>query len=134
MALKVESEVSIAIATGVLAYAAYQMALPNLADIRSLEKGNADIQGAERAAAWTAAGMVSLVALLTKSPSVFTVGGAVVIGSSWATRHADTVDTVTKRAAAFAPAPAMGATEGPVGDQVVGSQNAPVLPLYGVAV
>lgn len=133
MALKVESEVSIALATGVLAYSSYQMALPSVADIRTLEKNNADVQGAERSAAWISAGLVSLVALMTKSPSVFVVGGAVVIGASWSTRHADQVDTVTKRAASFVPAPAMGA-EGPVGDQVTATQTAPVLPTYGVAV
>lgn len=133
MALKADSEISIALATGVLAYGSYQMALPSMADVRSLEKNNADIQGAERTAAWMAAALVSGVALLTKSPAVFTVGGAVVIAASWTTRHADAVDTVSKRAASFVPAPAMGA-EGPVGDQVVSSQSASVTPIYGVAV
>ncbi len=133
MALKADSEVSIALATGVLAYASYQLALPSTADIRSLERNNADVQAAERIAAWTAAGLVSLVALLTRSPAVFTVGGAVVIGSSWTTRHADQVDTVSKRASQFVPAPAMG-SEGVVGDKVEATQMAPVMPLYGVAV
>jgi hypothetical protein len=133
MALKADSEVSIALATGVLAYGSYQMALPTVADVRSLEKNNADIQGAERVAAWVSAGLVSLVSLVTKSPSVFVVGGAVVIAASWMTRHADQVDTVQKRASAFVPAPAMG-SDGPVGDQVTASQMAPVMPIYGVAV
>ncbi len=133
MALKADSEVSIALATGVLAYGSYQMALPTVADVRSLEKNNADIQSSERVAAWVSAGLVSFVALITKSPSVFTVGGSVVIATSWMHRHADQVDTVSKRAAAFVPAPAMGA-EGVVGDEVVATQSAPVLPLYGVAV
>lgn len=130
--LKADSEVSIAIAVGVLAYGSYQMALPSVADIRSLEKNNSDIQGAERTAAWVAAGFVSLVSLITKSPSVFVVGGAVVVASSWMTRYADQVDTVTKRAATAIPT-AMG-MDGPVGDDVVASQSAPVMPMYGVAV
>lgn len=133
MALKADSEVSIALATGVLAYGSYQMALPTVADVRSLEKNNADIQGSERVAAWVSAGLVSLVSLITKSPSVFVVGGAVVIAASWMTRHADQVDTVSKRAAQFVPAPAMG-SEGVVGDEVVATQSAPVMPIYGVAV
>lgn len=133
MALKVDSEISIALATGVLAYGSYQMALPSMADIRSLEKNNADIQGAERAAAWMAAVLVSGVALLTQSPAVFTVGGAVVIAASWTTRHADAVDTVQKRASTLIPAPAMG-VEGVMGDQVATSQSASVTPIYGVAV
>lgn len=133
MALKADSEVSIALATGVLAYGSYQMALPTVADVRSLEKNNADIQGSERVAAWVSAGLVSLVSLITKSPSVFVVGGAVVIAASWMTRHADQVDTVGKRASAFVPSPAMGA-EGVVGDEVTASQSASVTPIYGVAV
>jgi hypothetical protein len=131
--LKADSEVSIALAVGVLAYGSYQMALPSVADVRSLEKNNADIQGAERVAAWVSATLVSGVALITKSPSVFVVGGAVVIAASWMTRHADAVDTVQKRVTAFAPAPAMG-SEGVIGDQIASSQSANVTPIYGVAV
>lgn len=131
--MKPESEVSIALATGVMAYAGYQMALPSTADIRSLEPGNRDIQAAERVAAWTAAGIVSLVALLTKSPAVFTVGGLVVVGASWTTRHADQVSTVSKKAASLVPSPAQG-TEGVVGDQVASVQQLPTTPVYGVAV
>lgn len=131
--MKPESEVSIALATGVMAYAGYQMALPSTADIRSLEPGNRDIQAAERVAAWTAAGIVSLVAILTKSPAVFTVGGLVVVGASWTTRHADQVSTVSKKASSLVPSPAQG-TEGVVGDQVAAVQQLPTTPVYGVAV
>jgi hypothetical protein len=95
MSLKPDTEVSIALATAVMAYGTYQVALPTTADIRSLEPNNADIQASERVAAWMAAGLVSLVALVTKSPAVFSLGGLVVIGASWSTRHADQVSTVS---------------------------------------
>jgi hypothetical protein len=133
MALKPDAEISIALATGVMAFATYQVALPPVADIRSLEPNNKDIQGSERLAAWTAAGLVSLVALLTKSPSVFTVGGLVVIVSSWSARHADQVSTVSKKAGSLVPAPAAG-TEGVVGDDVAAAQQLSSVPMYGVAV
>jgi hypothetical protein len=135
MALKPDAEISIALATGVMAFATYQIALPPVADIRSLEPNNKDIQGAERLAAWTAGGLVSLVALLTKSPSVFMVGGLTVIVSSWSARHADQVSTVSKRASTLVPAPAKG-TEGVVGDEVAASQQLSTVPAsgYGVAV
>lgn len=133
MALKPDAEISIALATGVMAFATYQVALPPVADIRSLEPNNKDIQGSERLAAWTAAGLVSLVALLTKSPSVFTVGGLVVIVSSWSARHADQVSTVSKKAGTLVPLPAAG-PEGVVGDDVAMAQQASTLPMYGVAV
>ncbi len=131
--MKADSEISIALATGALAYGAYQVALPTVADVRSLDKNNADVQGAERTAAWVSAALVSFVALVTKSPSVFTVGGSVVIAASWMHRHADQVDAVSKRASSFVPAPAMG-PEGVVGDKVESASSAPVLPMYGVAV
>lgn len=131
--MKPEAEVSVGIATAVMAYAAYQMALPSTADIRSLESNNADIQGAERTAAWIAAGGVALVSLLTKSPAVFTIGGLAVIGSSWTARHADQVSAVSKKASSMIPAPATG-PEGVVGDEVAAAQQMPVTPLYGVAV
>lgn len=131
--MKPDAEVSIALATSVMAYGAYQLALPSVADIRTMEPGNVDVQAAERVAAWVAAGGVSLVALITKSPAVFILGGATVIAASWATRHADRVDSITHKAAGMMPAPAKG-TEGVVGDQVAASQQLPATPVYGVAV
>jgi hypothetical protein len=131
--LKPDAEISIALATGVMAYASYQVALPAVADVRTLEPGNRDIQAAERVAAWTAAGIVGLVALLTKSPSVFIVGGGVVIGTSWTMRHADQVSTISKKAGSLIPAPATG-PEGVVGDEVATVQQLPSTPMYGVAV
>ncbi|HEX5566662.1 MAG TPA: hypothetical protein VFY14_06985 [Streptomyces sp.] len=132
MALKPDAEVSIALATSVMAYGAYQLALPSTADIRSLEANNADITVAERTAAWVAAAGVSFVALITKSPSVFVLGGATVVAASWMTRHANHVSNLTQRASA-ATATAKGA-DGVVGDEVAASQQLPTTPLYGVAV
>lgn len=133
MSLKPDAEVSIALATSVMAYGAFQMALPSSADVRSLEPGNADIQGAERTAAWVAGGMVSFVALITKSPNVFILGGATVIAASWMTRYADQVSAVSHKAGSLIPAFATG-TEGVVGDKVEASQQMPTTPVYGVAV
>lgn len=133
MALKADAEVSIALATSVMAYGAYQLALPSNADIRSLEPNNADIQGAEKTAAWVSAGLVSFVALITKSPNVFILGGATVIAASWMAKHADHVSNVSKKAGSLIPATATG-TEGVVGDKVELSQQLPTTPVYGVAV
>ena len=132
--LKADSEVSIALATAALAYGAYQVALPTVADVRSLEANNPDVQGAERVAAWVSAVLVSGVALITKSPSVFVVGGSVVIAASWMTRHADQVDTATKKASSLVPSPASGPL-GVVGDEVTEvSRQSVVTPQYGIAV
>lgn len=133
MGLKPDAEVTIALATSAMAYGAYQMFLPSVADIRSLEKNNADIQAAERTAAWIAAGMVGAVALITHSPTVFILGGGTIIGTSWAARHADQVDAISHKAGAAVPAPAMGSA-GVVGDEVSASQQAATTPAYGVLV
>lgn len=132
MSLKPDAEVSIALATSVMAYGAYQMALPPAADIRTLEPNNRDVQASERTAAWIAAGMVSLVSLLVKSPSVFILGGGTVIAASWMTRHADQVSPRTKSATGTV-ATATG-PQGVVGDQVATVQQLPTTPVYGVAV
>lgn len=131
--LKPDAEISIALATSVMAYGAYQFALPSVADIRSLEPNNKDIQSSERVAAWTAAGIVAVVSLFTKSPSVFMIGGLTVIGTSWTVRHADQVNTLSKKASTLVPASATG-DEGVVGDQVAASQQLSTTPMYGVAV
>lgn len=131
--LKPDAEISIALATSVMAYGAYQFALPSVADIRSLEPNNKDIQSSERVAAWTAAGIVGLVSLFTKSPSVFMIGGLTVIGTSWTVRHADQVNTISKKASTLVPASATG-DEGVVGDQVAAAQQMSTTPMYGVAV
>lgn len=133
MSLKPDSEVTIALATSAMAYAAYQYALPPMADIRSLEPNNADIQASERTAAFIATGFVGLVALLTKSPSVFILGGSTIIVSSWSARHADQVSTISKKAGTLVPAPATG-PEGVVGDDVSAAQQLSTTPMYGVAV
>jgi hypothetical protein len=133
MSLKPDAEITIALATSAMAYGAYQFFLPPVADIRSLEANNRDIQASERTAAWVAAGFVSLVALLTKSPSVFILGNGTVVGASWSARHADQVSTVSKKAASMVPSPATGG-EGVAGDQVAVAQQMATTPLYGVAV
>jgi len=133
MALKADAEVSIALATSVMAYGAYQLAVPRVADVRSLEPNNADIGSAERTAAWVSAGLVSFVALITKSPNTFILGGATVIAASWMTRHANLVSNVSKKAGSLVPAPATG-SDGVVGDKVAAVQQLPTTPLYGVAV
>lgn len=133
MPIKADAELTIALATSVMAYGTFQLALPSMADVRSLEAGNADIQGAEKAAAWVSAGLVSFVAIISKSPNVFILGGATVIAASWMTKHADKVDSVTKKASGFIPSPATG-PEGVIGDKVDVSQQAGTTPLYGVAV
>lgn len=111
MGLKPEVSLGLAAAVATVVYAVHQNATPSIADIRSLDKNNSDVQSAERAASWTSAGIVAGISLLAKDATIFIVGGAMVIAMAWTTRHADQVDAITKRATTLDPTKAVGNTD-----------------------
>jgi 4-amino-4-deoxy-L-arabinose transferase-like glycosyltransferase len=92
MSLKPEASIMVGLAVAALVHAIYQGATPPLTDIRSAEPGDPDVDSAERTAAWTAAGAVSGVSLIAKDPTIFVIGGAMVIVESWWRRHGNLVD------------------------------------------
>lgn len=92
-----DGKLGLALATGALVYGVYQMQLPRTVDLRTMEPGNEDAQGAEKAATWTAAAAVAGISLAAKSPEVFVVGGLMTIVLSWTYRHADAVNPYTKK-------------------------------------
>lgn len=96
MALKIEASVLGGLATGALVYGTYQMALPTTADVRSLEANNTDIDRSEKVAAWTSAAVVSGVSLIARDPTIFVIGGTMMIGLSWMHRHASAVTPATQ--------------------------------------
>lgn len=98
MALKAEVSLPIALATGTVVWSIFQGALPSVADMRAAGKNDDTIEGSRRLAAWTAAGVVAGVSLLAKDPTVFVVGGSMVIAMDWWTRHANQVDPRTGKA------------------------------------
>jgi hypothetical protein len=112
MGLKPEVSLAVALATATVVYAVHQNATPNLADVRSLESNNLDIQRAERTASWVSAGVVAGISLLAKDATIFIIGGSMVIAMAWMTRHADQVDTITKRASSIKPTDIVGNTSG----------------------
>lgn len=84
-------EVSIPVAAGcaTLVYAVYSQATPSIADVRVAKPDDPEIDSSRRTAAWMAAGIVAGISLLSKDPTVFVVGGAMVIGMDWWTRHSN---------------------------------------------
>ena len=94
MALKIETSVLAGLATGTLVYGIYQAALPTTADIRTLEAQNTDVMKTEKIAAWTSAAVVSGVSLIAKDPTIFVIGGTVMVALSWMNRHANAVTPV----------------------------------------
>lgn len=92
MALKPEASLMVSLATAAVVYATFQNFTPSIADVRSIDPANTDVQKSERTATWTSAGIVAGISLLAKDATIFVIGGAMVVAMAWATRHADTVD------------------------------------------
>lgn len=107
MAEKMKAEVSIAMGLGVgaLVGVIYTHAMPSLIDHRVGDQGDDMARKAERTAAITSAMVVTGVAALAKDPTVFVIGGSIVIGFSLWHRHANQVNPLTGRATAPAAMP-----------------------------
>lgn len=89
MSLKPEVSLTVALATGAVVLGVYMNALPTMPDVRVSKAHDPDIDGSRKAAAWTAAGMVAAISLISKDETVFMVGGALVIAADWWYRHAN---------------------------------------------
>lgn len=96
MALKAEVSIPVALATGTLVYGIYQVALPSIADVRSLEPGTPDIAGAEKTALWMSAAAAAAVSLIARDPVPFWVGGMLAVALSWSHRHANWLNPATQ--------------------------------------
>lgn len=121
MSLTPEGKIGLSLTTGVLVYGIYQMQMPPAVDVRTVEAGDADVQASERAATWTAAVTVAGIALIAKSPEVFTIGGLITIALAWTYRHADAVSPLTKKATGFLTADSIAQAQMPEAPSAVGS-------------
>lgn len=97
--LKPETSLGVGLATAVLVFAIFQNATPSIADIRVSEEQDPDIDSAERLASWTAAGAVAGISLIARDPTVFVLGGSMVVAMAWWHRHANQVNPLTGKAA-----------------------------------
>lgn len=98
--LKPEGSLVASLATMTAVYAIYSYGVPSIADVRTAQPGNTDVDAAERSASWMAAGAVAGISLLAKDPTIFILGGATVIGLAWWTRHANMVNPELGKAVA----------------------------------
>lgn len=91
-----EIQVGALVAAGV--WGIFQLNAPNLADVRASQAGTPNSQlvhGSVKTAAWTATVFVSGLAVLAKNPTLFIVGGAVIVAESWKYYHANAIDPGT---------------------------------------
>lgn len=98
MALKPEVSLPVALAVGAVVIGTYTNMTPNLADIRTADEMDRDVDATRKQAAWTSAGLVAAISLLAKDATIFTVGGLIVIIMDWSHRHADMVNPLAQRA------------------------------------
>ena len=71
-------------ATGIaLVYAIFSQSTPNLADVRHAPPGDVNTHASTKMAAITSIAAVGSLALISKSPTVFTVGGAMILFETW---------------------------------------------------
>lgn len=94
--LKPEASVMAAIATSALVIGIYQHGLPTLADHKLGDVGDQAAKTSGRTADWTATGTVALLTLLTKDPTVFSMGAASIIAMSLWHRLANYTDPITQ--------------------------------------
>lgn len=90
---KVSLPVGLAVAAVV--FSIYSNATPTIAEMRHVEPNDQGIASARKGATWTAAGVVGGISLLTKDPTIFVVGGAMVVAMDFWTRHANLVNPLT---------------------------------------
>jgi hypothetical protein len=124
MALKKEFSILTGTIVGVAVYGIYQAALPSAADVRSLEPNNKDVAAAERTASWTSAGTVAIVSLIAQDPTVFILGGSMVVAMAWMHRHANWVNPLTSKASTTGKSPEIGQQSAPE------DYSAPKMPDY----
>lgn len=72
-------------------YGIYSMQLPTMADVKAAPSNNATVHKSVKGAAIEATAVVSGIALLAKSPTIFTVGGLAIVALSWHYMHANAV-------------------------------------------
>lgn len=77
-------------ATGIaLVYAIFAQTTPNYADVRADKTHNVNTHSATKMAAITSLAAVGALALVSKSPTVFTIGGAMILFEVWKLHYAN---------------------------------------------
>jgi hypothetical protein len=90
-----EASLGTGLAVAALSYGVFQHHLPSMADIRTCESGNRDVHTCAKGAAWTSAAVVAGVSLVSKDPTVFTLGGIMILALYWTAQHANHTSPLT---------------------------------------
>jgi hypothetical protein len=93
--LNPSQSVAIGIGIGVVDLFIFQKHLPAVADVRTAEPQDNDIDASRRSATMTCIAINGLVSLMTRDWDVFLIGGAITAAMSWTYAHANTVHPAT---------------------------------------
>jgi hypothetical protein len=96
--------------------------VPNMADVRTAQPFNGDIESAERTALLVGTMFTLVVAGFARSAEVFAVGGLVLVALDFATKHANAVHPDTGKMVGMGP-----------GDVSAGSSDSFPMPDYANA-
>lgn len=103
MDLKPNEEIQVGALTAAVVYGIFQLNVPTLADVRASHPHTPNAQhvhGSVKTAAWTSVIVVSGLALLAKSPTIFVIGGAMTVIESWKYFHGNLVHPATGQVSA----------------------------------
>ncbi len=118
-------EASVGVGLGLVAstYAIFDLTLPTIADVRSVEADNRDMQKSRRQATILSGALVGFVGLITGDATAFIIGGAAIVAWDWMYRHADQVSPLTGTATPTLMMPPMSTQAEPSSEYVYEDAN-----------
>src|SRR5690349_19066381 len=76
-------------------YLIYNNSLPNIADERSADPHNNDLEAARKGAAYKSAALLGLVFLVARDVNSYIISGAALVGIDYMHKHANAVHPMT---------------------------------------
>jgi len=93
--LKPDGSIAIGIATMIATVVIYDRSLPSGAIMHATDANDINIEAGRKKATWTAAGVLSVITLLTKDINVFILGGVTLAALDFHARHANASNPAT---------------------------------------
>lgn len=87
--LKPSEELIVSATSIAIVYAIFSQSMPLYADVRADNQSNMNTHASTKMAAITSIAAVGTLALVGKSPTVFTVGGAMILFETWKYHYAN---------------------------------------------
>lgn len=93
--LNPDSATMVGLLTAAGVYLIYNNSLPNIADIRTAEPHNMDLEASRKGAAWKSAALLGVVFLVARDVNSYIISGAALVGIDYMHKHANAVHPAT---------------------------------------